>query len=228
MQSILSTPLNTTVYIDGFNLYYSLKNTPYKWLNIEALTQSILSSSWHKIIKIQYFTAYTPFSKSAQRQDLYLRAVATLPNVEIIYGKFKKRHIKGVPLINNPQQLQQVKQIIGTNTMQFLKYEEKETDVNIATHIIYDCCKKNIQSIVLLSNDTDLKLPLWYARKKLKKRVIIVTPTEKNKNGAIVPMKTHQDLQKISNKTISLTEQDLKNCQFPNVVNEIHKPKSWS
>ena len=28
---------NTIIYIDGFNLYYSLKGTPFKWLNIQQL-----------------------------------------------------------------------------------------------------------------------------------------------------------------------------------------------
>ena len=31
--------------------------------------------------------------------------------------------------------------MLKENTVQFPKYEEKETDVNIATHIIYDCAK---------------------------------------------------------------------------------------
>ena len=228
-------PLNTIVYTDGFNLYHSLRGTPYKWLNIEAVINSVLDSSWHDVIKIKYFTANTPFSKSAQRQDLYLRVIDNLEKVEIVRGKFKKRYIeikktyvkKLSVLEGDAKRLKDIKNILTENTVQFPKYEEKETDVNIATHIIYDCCKKNIGSIVLLSNDTDLKLPLWFARKKLKKRVIVITPTEIEK-GVIIPLDAHQDLQKISNKTISLTESDLKNNQFPDVVNGISKPKSWS
>ena len=222
-----SRPLDTIVYIDGFNFYHSLKNTPYKWLNIEALISSILDSSWHNIIKIKYFTAKTPFSESAQRQDLYFRAISTLQKVEIVYGKFKRRHIqirknyveKLSVLKGDSKKLKYIKSILGENIVQFPTHEEKETDVNIATHIIYDCCKENIGSIVLLSNDTDLKLPLWFARKKLKKRVIVITPIE---------METHQDLQKISNKTLSLTENHLKNSQFPEIVGGISKPKKWS
>ena len=84
-----SKPLNTIVYIDGFNLYHSLRDTPYKWLNIEELISSTLDSFWHNVVKIKYFTANTPFSKSAQRQDLYLRAIGNLKKVEIVHGKFK-------------------------------------------------------------------------------------------------------------------------------------------
>ncbi|MDE0119863.1 MAG: NYN domain-containing protein [Bdellovibrionales bacterium] len=124
------------------------------------------------------------------------------------------------------KQLKDVKSVLRKNLVQFPTHEEKETDVNIATHITYDCCKENVDAIALLSNDTDLKLPLWFARKKLKKKVIIITPTE-NKKDLIVPMRAHQDLQKISNKTLSLTESHLKNSQFPGVVSGISKPKKW-
>ena len=230
LKSIASTPLNTIVYIDGFNLYYSLKDTPYKWLNIEKLVKFVLDPSWHNITKIKYFTARvkrkTRDPSNVIRQDMYLRAIQTIQKVDVVYGKFKKRNIKTSLVIKNPEQLKQVKKIIGKNITPFFKYEEKETDVNIATHIIYDCCKKDISSIVLLSNDTDLKLPLWFARKKLKKRVIVITPTE-IKEEVITPLEAHQDLQKISNKTISLTEKHLKNSQFPDVVNGVSKPKSW-
>ena len=231
LKSTISTPLNTIVYIDGFNLYYSLKKTSYKWLNIEALVNSVLDPSWHNITQIKYFTARVKRKpkdpSNVIRQNMYLRAIQTLQKVEVVYGKFKRRNVKASLVIKNPEQLKQVKKIIGKNITPFFKYEEKETDVNIATHIIYDCCKENISSIVLLSNDTDLKLPLWFARKKLKKRVIVITPTDKEA-GSIVPLEAHQDLQKISNKTISLTEEHLKNNQFPDIVSGISKPKNWS
>ena len=70
-------------------------------------------------------------------------------------------------------------------------------------------------------------MPLWFARKKLKKRVIVITPTG-NEEGVIIPMESHQDLQKISNKTISLTEEHIRNSQFPNMIKGITKPKNWN
>ena len=126
-----SLPLNTLIYIDGLNLYYSLKNTPYKWLNIKALIESALDSSWHNIVAIKYFTArvqstLTDPSKDS-RQDIFLQAVQTLPKVEIVYGKFKKRDIKAPLLIKNPEKLKQIQKVTGRNIFQFSKYEEKET-----------------------------------------------------------------------------------------------------
>ena len=226
MSSKYSKVHNTIVYIDGFNLYYSLKNTPYKWLNISKLVESVLDPRWHKIIKIKYFTARSPFSESAHRQEFYLKAIRTLQNVEIIFGKFKKRDLKASLVISDFRKLEQVKQIVGGSLIQFQKYEEKETDVNIATHIIYDCCKENISSIALLSNDTDLKLPLWFARKQLKKRVVTITPTEME-NGSIISKPAHYNLRKISNLSISVTELHLKASLFPNKVGKAFKPKKW-
>jgi hypothetical protein len=43
----------TTVYIDGFNLYYgALRDTPYKWLDLEALCRRLLPKD--NINKIRY------------------------------------------------------------------------------------------------------------------------------------------------------------------------------
>ncbi|MCY4321524.1 MAG: NYN domain-containing protein [Bdellovibrionaceae bacterium] len=225
-----SKPFKTIVYIDGLNLYYSLKNTPYKWLNLKRLITSLLDSSWHKIIAIKYFTArvQSPLTdpKKDSRQDIYLRAIQTLQNLNIIYGKFKKRDIKAIIPVKNHEQLKEIKKITEKNIFQLSKYEEKETDVNIATHIMYDCCKENISSVALLSNDTDLKLPLWFARKKFKKRVIVITPP-KNIKGSLTVKTAQLNLQKISNKNISITSNHLKNSQFPDRVNGILKPKYW-
>jgi hypothetical protein len=85
--------MKVNVYIDGFNLYYgALKNTPYKWLDISKLCSSLLHN--HDIQKIKYFTApmkTRPGDKDPDkvvRQQIYLRALKTLPNVEIIEGFF--------------------------------------------------------------------------------------------------------------------------------------------
>ena len=90
----------TIVYIDGFNLYYSLKQTPYRWLNLQKLCEVYIPPEKHEIIKIKYFTALVKRQSNSNaniiKQNIYLRAVKTLSNLEIIFGQFKKRQIKGV------------------------------------------------------------------------------------------------------------------------------------
>ena len=49
--------MRTSIYIDGFNLYYgAVKDTPYKWLNLDALCRLLLAQH-HTIDHIKYFTA---------------------------------------------------------------------------------------------------------------------------------------------------------------------------
>ena len=85
----------TIIYIDGFNLYYSLKNTPFKWLNLQKLSDFYLSSGQHQITQIKYFTALVKETEKGRlnitRQHIYLRALRTLSNIEIIFGQFKKK-----------------------------------------------------------------------------------------------------------------------------------------
>ena len=102
--------------------------------------------------------------------------------------------------------------------------------MNIASHIVYDCCKENVDCIVLLSNDTDLTTPLEFAKYKLKKKIIIITPTRRleNPGDTIVPNKSHIELRKLSQVNLKIEEQHLKDSQFTNMVNRIFKPKSWS
>jgi hypothetical protein len=46
--------MKTTVYVDGFNLYYgAVKGTAYKWLNLNRLCQFLLPRN--EITKIKYF-----------------------------------------------------------------------------------------------------------------------------------------------------------------------------
>lgn len=76
-------PLKTNVYIDGFNLYYGcVRGTPHRWLDIAALCARLLPKN--TIHRIRYFTALlTPRINDPQqqnRQEIYIRALRTIPN----------------------------------------------------------------------------------------------------------------------------------------------------
>jgi hypothetical protein len=82
---------NVNVYVDGFNLYYGcLRNSPFKWLDLAALSHRMLPGD--SIQTIEYFTAILsarPGDPSLPtRQQMYLRALRTIPNLSIIYGHF--------------------------------------------------------------------------------------------------------------------------------------------
>ena len=113
--------MRTVAYIDGFNLYYgALKNTSYKWLDIQKLLElSLKPTQQHhpqrSIIEIKYFTAHVsslPENPNAPaRQGLYLRALKTLPKVKIYKGHFLT-HERFSPLASSSTQSRRIEPII--------------------------------------------------------------------------------------------------------------------
>ena len=48
--------MNTSLYVDGFNLYYrALKDTPFRWLDLRKLAEALFPDD--TIRKVCYFTA---------------------------------------------------------------------------------------------------------------------------------------------------------------------------
>ncbi|MYG41102.1 MAG: NYN domain-containing protein [Nitrospira sp. SB0677_bin_15] len=96
--------MRTRVYVDGFNLYYgALKGTSFKWLNLVALSYRVLPSG-HTIEKLKYFTAKVSGASDADapaRQQIYLNALRTLPEMEICFGSFLAKTVWR-PLVNLP------------------------------------------------------------------------------------------------------------------------------
>jgi hypothetical protein len=65
-------------YVDGFNLYFGLKNgygRRYHWLDLQALATSLLQSG-QELREVQYFTAGVKNDpEGARRQSTYLDAL---------------------------------------------------------------------------------------------------------------------------------------------------------
>ena len=92
----------TTLYIDGFNLYYrALKDTRFKWLDVKRLAEQVLATH-NQITSVKYFTARVSGHRnpsSPRDQQAYLDALSTIPEVEIIYGRFLAKTVTR-PLVN--------------------------------------------------------------------------------------------------------------------------------
>ena len=80
--------MRTRVYVDGFNLYYgALKGTPFKWLDPVRLSALLLPRE-HAIDRLRYFTARVSGKldpRAPARQQNYLKALSTLPEIDIHY-----------------------------------------------------------------------------------------------------------------------------------------------
>ena len=166
----VTTSKTTYVYIDGFNLYYgALRKTKYKWLDLEKFCQALLPND--NIASIKYFTAKVsglPRDPGEPiRQQLYLRAIQTSAKVSVVYGHFLTHQVYMPVSGSNPTRWEKV-----------TKTEEKGSDVNLATHLLYDGFKKLYDVAVIISNDSDLREPVRLVRKELGFPVGIVNPHE--------------------------------------------------
>ncbi|MEO8451562.1 MAG: NYN domain-containing protein [Gemmatimonadota bacterium] len=166
----MSVPLKTIVYVDGFNFYYgAVRKTPYKWLDIPAMCQKLLPR--HEIVKTKYFTARVAARPSdpdqPNRQQTYLRALQTLPNIEVIYGHFLTNRVR-MPVANCPPNAQRYEWVIKT--------EEKGSDVNLATHLVADAFRRRFEAAVLITNDSDLTEAVRIVKQELGLVVGILNP----------------------------------------------------
>jgi hypothetical protein len=156
------------VYVDGFNLYYgAVKGSPFKWLNIGALCQRMLPND--AIQSIEYFTAIVSARPGDPgvpvRQQMYLRALRTIPNLTIVYGHFLTHSCRMVLTGTNPAQKVWVD-----------KTEEKGSDVNIAAHLLRDAFKGIFEVAAIITNDSDLLEPVGIVRQELNLPIGILNP----------------------------------------------------
>ena len=162
--------MKTYVYVDAFNLYFgAVRGTPYKWVDLAQLCSVLLPR--HRIECIKYFTARVRARPSdpdqPRRQEQYLRALRTIPGLEMHFGHFLS-HVVRMPLANPlPGQSCHVNVI---------KTEEKGSDVNLATHLLLDAHHQAFECAVVISGDSDLLLPVQSVIQEFDKPVGVVNP----------------------------------------------------
>jgi uncharacterized LabA/DUF88 family protein len=214
--STLGDEMRTYVYVDGFNLYYgAVKGTAYKWLNIHKLCQLLLPKN--QILKIKYFTALVTTRQSdpdqPNRQQIYLRALKTIPGLEVIYGHFLEHEVM-MPVVGSATSKPRYVKVIKT--------EEKGSDVNIAAHMISDGYKGVYQVAVILTNDSDLVEPVRIVRNELTLPVIILNPH---------PASPSHELHKYATLVKPIRKGVLAASQFPRVLTDttglFHRPTKW-
>lgn len=164
-----SRPLRTIVYIDGFNLYYGAlkkgRNGGRKWLDLEEWATKVFKPVQYDIKAIKFFTAkvfgnFDPAKKV--RQEFYWRALATLPKVKLILGKYQNTSAK--------IQLTADAYVCGRVP------KEKGTDVNLATHLVNDAHLGVFDVAVVVTNDSDLCEAIRIVSQDVKRKVIVINP----------------------------------------------------
>ena len=227
--------LRTNVYIDGFNLYYGrLRGTSYKWLDLERFCDELLPKN--DIRRILYFTAKVDARPhdpdQPTRQLAYLRALATLPRVEVHFGTFMTSVIRQ-PLVEtdplNPRRWRMASNVPVLKTTAagdvetdwVLKTEEKGSDVNLASHLLRDTYRGDCECAVVVSNDSDLLTPIRMAKAHRQLTIGLIPPRAK---GSV-------ELKSLADFKVDPRVSFLSGSQFPANMTDangvIQKPPAW-
>lgn len=209
--------MRTRVYVDGYNLYYAcLRRSPYKWLNIHALTSALLPRN--QIDKVRYFTAQVSARPhdpdQPQRQQTYFRALGTVPEIEIHLGHFLTHEVSMPDAVAwNAGRYRAVRVI---------KTEEKGSDVNLATHLLMDAVDNLFDVAIIISNDSDLKEPIAQVSRRFKKKIGILAPEGARISRALLPL---------AHFIKHIRPGALAKAQFSNqmtdAVGQFQKPPNW-
>jgi len=144
---------------------------------------------------------------------MYLRALRTLPNLDIIFGHFLSHAIM-MPLASPPKK--------GSKYIRVIKTEEKGSDVKIATHMVNDGHNGEYKVAVIVSNDSDLAEPVRIVRNELNLPVGVLNP---------IPKHPSYELRKQSTFFKPIRKGALAASQFPVRMTDgkgkFHKPREW-
>ena len=148
--------LRTIAYVDGYNLFFGcLKSTPYKWLDLVRLIETILhvQDPSSELVQVKYFTApikaklASRGEEATQAQQTYHRALEARGRLTIFQGWYSLEHAYA-PRFQAPPNKQ--------DRVAIWRLEEKETDVAIALQLYRDTVRGHCEQVVLVSNDSDL------------------------------------------------------------------------
>lgn len=110
---------------------------------------------------------------------------------------------------------------LGNGYVKVIKTEEKGSDVNIATHLLVDGFKNDYELAVVVSNDSDLLMPIQVVTQQFRKPVGLLNP-QKHTSVTLLP---HVRFVKNIRGTV------LKNSLFPDVMSDkdgqFSKPADW-
>ena len=195
-----------------------LKKSTYKWLDLDAMCSMLIPD--YEVVQIRYFTAtlkripHKPGQE--QRQQTYLRALTANLKINVHLGKFR---VDPMWLPIYPWEYE----VDGSpRKTHIYKFEEKGSDVNLATHLIMDAMLDAADLYMVLTNDSDQYEPLRMLSHVHQKNV-----------GLILPGDNHSSKFRSLNlsRTLVLREGVLASSQLPievrDKVGKITKPISW-
>lgn len=138
----LAKPMRVSAFIDGFNLYHALDGPGrhhLKWLDLRRLCLEFVPPPQQTLGSVYYFSAYATWRPDAYARHRAFVAALEASGVEPVMGVFKPKD--------------RACRACGSA---WIDHEEKETDVNIALHLLRDAQLDRFDRALIISGDSDL------------------------------------------------------------------------
>lgn len=225
------------------------RGTPgWRWLDLRKLAEPLARWRESEITRIVYCTARVDAADNATGsvdQAIYLEALSAAGSVDVIaegrYVSWAKRE----PLVNEaagtfrpsvyvhsdetwdmrlPLRSAQMSSELRSSTVMATvrKREEKGSDVNVASHLLFDVLVSVVDAVIVVSNDSDLELPLRMARSHVP--VGTVNPSTNPTAGAL---KGRPDDGVGRHWWRRFTAEDYRASQLPDAIGQLRKPRGW-
>lgn len=160
-----------------------------------------------QLIVTKYFTARISGPPDKQkRQSTFLEALSTLTDFNIYYGHYLSSTVR-----------------CNKCGRKWLDFEEKMTDVNIATEMLTDAFEDRFDTAILISADSDLVPPIRTIKRIYpRKRIVVFFPPRRFSTH----IKNSVDIQ------LSIGRGSLVKSQFPERIKKpdgiiLEKPLEW-
>ncbi|MFD6391003.1 NYN domain-containing protein [Nocardia sp. NPDC060259] len=201
------------MYIDAYNLYYGMRGicgrgtSGWRWLDVRGLAESLCGWQGASVQRVVYCTARvdpTDNPDAHRDQSIYLNALQASGSIDVLELGRYVAWPKSAPLAH-PNKAGRADVVVATGTQQWSSdlpirlatngagsdvlmatvrmREEKGSDVNVATHLLTDVLRGQVDGAIVISNDSDLALPLRTAR--LHVPVGTVNPSSRQLAGAL-------------------------------------------
>jgi uncharacterized LabA/DUF88 family protein len=197
-------------YIDGFNLYFGLREQgwrKYMWLDLPALSRALLRTD-QTLLQTKYFTSRVSGNPGKeQRQSAWLDAINTLPDLSVYWGRFQADR----------------KECRNCHAAAFVP-QEKKTDVNIATELLCDAHSDAFDTAIVISGDADLVPPIAAIRRLFPHKKVVV---------AFPPCRYSAELVLTASASFRIYESYFKKSRLPENVTllsgtVVTRPPKWS
>jgi uncharacterized LabA/DUF88 family protein len=217
------TPKRSRVicFVDGFNLYHALdyfeggitasdcfRYRKYRWLSLRSLASCYVRPRSEELIAVHYFTTYAHWREDKVfRHKLYVRAQEA-EGTQVTLGKFKNKQLVCASECKRP----------------FSTWEEKQTDVNLATRIIELAYLDEFDRAVLITGDSDQVPTISFVKENFPHKHITV----------VVPIgRSADELKQTAHTMEKMSEKHLQRSQMPERVKALSgeyllRPPSWS